>query len=358
MTEDYIDIVSATLQETWKEACKEVLGKTEINHKMWLSTATWTLIKERKQMKQMVNRCETVEEKQEHQAKYNCHEIGIIWCTRRESPTPFAAVASFMASSSPVNQSARAAAVASFMASSSPVTQSARAAAVASFMASSSPVNKSARAAALTSFMASSCPVNHSAREAAVTSFMASSSHVNQSARAAAVASFMATSSYVNQSARAAALTSFMASSCPVNQSAWAAAVASFMASSSTVNQSARAAAVASFMASSSYVNQSAQAAVLTSLLESAIVAALAPLCMSSACFTMKCQVLSVVHGCLRSAFILVASLVPTMHRAVLLHSSFVYTSAQSASVSPTAAASAFETSDAVSSQRNTRVMR
>ena len=26
--------------------------------------------KERKQMKQMVNRCETVEEKQEHQAKY------------------------------------------------------------------------------------------------------------------------------------------------------------------------------------------------------------------------------------------------------------------------------------------------
>ena len=40
MTEDYIDIVRATLQETWKEACKEVLGKTERNHKMWLSTAT------------------------------------------------------------------------------------------------------------------------------------------------------------------------------------------------------------------------------------------------------------------------------------------------------------------------------
>ena len=37
---------------------------------MWLSTATWTLIKERKQMKQMVNRCETVEEKREHQVKY------------------------------------------------------------------------------------------------------------------------------------------------------------------------------------------------------------------------------------------------------------------------------------------------
>ena len=92
MTEDSIDIVRATLKETWKEACKEVLGKTERNHKMWLSTATWTPIKERKQMKQMVNRCKTVEEKQEHQAKYNCHEIGIIWCTRRESPTPSAAV--------------------------------------------------------------------------------------------------------------------------------------------------------------------------------------------------------------------------------------------------------------------------
>ena len=83
MTEDSIDIVGATLQETWKEACKKVLGKTERNHKVWLSTATWTLIKERKQIKQMVNRCETVEEKQEHQAKYNFHEIGIIWCKRR-----------------------------------------------------------------------------------------------------------------------------------------------------------------------------------------------------------------------------------------------------------------------------------
>ena len=67
---DSIDIVWATLQETWKESCKEVLGKGERKLKVWLSTATWTLIKERKQMKQMVNRCKTVEEKKEHQAKH------------------------------------------------------------------------------------------------------------------------------------------------------------------------------------------------------------------------------------------------------------------------------------------------
>ena len=70
MTEDSIEVVWTTLQETWKDVCKEVLGKRERKHKVWLSTVTWTLIKERKQMKQMVNRCETVEEKQELQAKY------------------------------------------------------------------------------------------------------------------------------------------------------------------------------------------------------------------------------------------------------------------------------------------------
>ena len=33
-TEDSTDIVWATLQETWKEACKEVLGKRERKHKV------------------------------------------------------------------------------------------------------------------------------------------------------------------------------------------------------------------------------------------------------------------------------------------------------------------------------------
>ncbi|KAI0215143.1 hypothetical protein LSAT2_032815 [Lamellibrachia satsuma] len=37
MTQDSTDIVWATLQETWKEVCKEVLGKRERKHK----TATW-----------------------------------------------------------------------------------------------------------------------------------------------------------------------------------------------------------------------------------------------------------------------------------------------------------------------------
>ena len=82
-------------------------------------------------------------------------------------------------------------------------------------------------------------------------------------------------------------------------------------------------AAVASFMASSSYVNQSARAAALTSLLESAIIAGLAPVCLSSACFNMRCQVLSDIHGCLRSALILVAPPVSTMHRGVLLPAHF-----------------------------------
>ena len=66
MTEDSIEVVWATLQEIWKGVFKKVLGKRERKHKVWLSTVTWTLIKE---MKQMVNRCKTVKEKQEHQAK-------------------------------------------------------------------------------------------------------------------------------------------------------------------------------------------------------------------------------------------------------------------------------------------------
>ena len=49
---------------------QQILGKRERKHNVWLSTATWTLVKETKQMKQMVNRCKTVQEKQEHQATY------------------------------------------------------------------------------------------------------------------------------------------------------------------------------------------------------------------------------------------------------------------------------------------------
>ena len=70
MIENSIDIIWATLPDTWKEACKEVLGKRERKHKFWQSTATRTSIKDKKQIKQMVNRCKTVQEKQEHQTKY------------------------------------------------------------------------------------------------------------------------------------------------------------------------------------------------------------------------------------------------------------------------------------------------
>ena len=43
------------LRDTWKAACTKDLGKKTRQHKEWLSANTWTLINERKQLKNDMN---------------------------------------------------------------------------------------------------------------------------------------------------------------------------------------------------------------------------------------------------------------------------------------------------------------
>jgi len=58
------------LRDTWKATCNEVLGKKTRQHKEWLSANTWTLIKERKQLKNDINQTQDLQQKQDLQAQY------------------------------------------------------------------------------------------------------------------------------------------------------------------------------------------------------------------------------------------------------------------------------------------------
>ena len=70
LPEDSIEEHWHSLQETWTTTCKTVLGKKTRKHKEWLSTDTWTLITERKQLKDQINCTQDQVEKHELQAQY------------------------------------------------------------------------------------------------------------------------------------------------------------------------------------------------------------------------------------------------------------------------------------------------
>ena len=53
--EESVEETWCGLRDTWKVTCIEVLGKKTRQHKEWLSANTWTLIKERKQLKNDIN---------------------------------------------------------------------------------------------------------------------------------------------------------------------------------------------------------------------------------------------------------------------------------------------------------------
>ena len=59
-----------SLRETWTTTCNEVLGKKKRKHKEWITTETWATIRERKQLKDLVNKTQNQEQKQELKAHY------------------------------------------------------------------------------------------------------------------------------------------------------------------------------------------------------------------------------------------------------------------------------------------------
>ena len=70
LTEETIEEQWQSMRETWKTTCQAVLGKKTKKHKEWLTTETWALITERKQLKDQVNQAQEHEEKQELQTLY------------------------------------------------------------------------------------------------------------------------------------------------------------------------------------------------------------------------------------------------------------------------------------------------
>ena len=68
--EETIDEHWHSLRETWTTTCKTTLGKRTRKHKEWLTTDTWTLITERKHLKDLINHTQDQTVKQELQAQY------------------------------------------------------------------------------------------------------------------------------------------------------------------------------------------------------------------------------------------------------------------------------------------------
>ena len=61
-----------------------VLGKQTRKHKEWITTETWTLIRERKQLKDLVNQTQDQKQKQELQAHYWDKNRQVKWTARRD----------------------------------------------------------------------------------------------------------------------------------------------------------------------------------------------------------------------------------------------------------------------------------
>ncbi|XP_065941348.1 craniofacial development protein 2-like [Magallana gigas] len=58
------------LQDTWKTACSEVLGKRKREHKDWMTAETWEIVKIRKELKQKINQCKDAQQKKGLKKEY------------------------------------------------------------------------------------------------------------------------------------------------------------------------------------------------------------------------------------------------------------------------------------------------
>ena len=70
LPEDTVEEHWSSLRETWQTTCKAILGKKTRKHKEWISSETWTLIKDRRQLKDQINQTQDIAERQELQAHY------------------------------------------------------------------------------------------------------------------------------------------------------------------------------------------------------------------------------------------------------------------------------------------------
>ena len=70
LPEETIEEQWHSLRETWKTTCTTVLGKKTRKHKEWITSDTWTLITERKHLKDQINHMQDQDEKHELQAQY------------------------------------------------------------------------------------------------------------------------------------------------------------------------------------------------------------------------------------------------------------------------------------------------
>ena len=71
LSEETVDNHWEKLRNTWLETCKETLGRKTKQHKEWLTPNTWTLIKERKDLKNRLNQCSYSSDKTHIQTQYS-----------------------------------------------------------------------------------------------------------------------------------------------------------------------------------------------------------------------------------------------------------------------------------------------
>ena len=70
LPEETIEEQWHSLRETWKATCTTALGRKTRKHKEWITSDTWTLITERKSLKDRINQTQDQDEKHELQAQY------------------------------------------------------------------------------------------------------------------------------------------------------------------------------------------------------------------------------------------------------------------------------------------------
>ena len=62
LPEETIEEQWHSLRETWKATCTTALGRKTRKHKEWITSDTWTLITERKNLKDRINQTQDQEE--------------------------------------------------------------------------------------------------------------------------------------------------------------------------------------------------------------------------------------------------------------------------------------------------------
>ena len=77
------------LKDVWNDTCKETLGKKQRDNKEWLSRETWRLVEERKSLKQELNQCHDMKEKEDLKNEYKITNNLVKKSARKDKRTYF-----------------------------------------------------------------------------------------------------------------------------------------------------------------------------------------------------------------------------------------------------------------------------